>query len=876
MTSYGILTTRVEAVCPKPRYLALCWAFLAPAASVGAPTFEADVQPFLERHCVLCHNAQVKTADLVLDSYGNGEAAAGDPDVWQRVKRMLGGGRMPPAGRPRPPRQDIADVLDWIAANTSGETILPDPGRVTARRLNRAEYNNTVRDLLGIDFRPADDFPVDDSGYGFDNIGDVLSISPILMEKYLTAADKISRRAIMTDRAVNPTLARYSAPRSAGERRQIGSAARLPYSPEGRLTVRHVFPAAGEYELDLRFVDRRRVPPRRPEWTHRVPEIIEKVSGLGQEIIDRETAQEELGILPEDSSRFMRRFDARKQDETYVVEREKLLTGLGEYEIWLKENPEPPAPPPPLALEVIFNLDGERLITHLATDDEEYERPEAIRVRVEAGKRELHGEILSPEGKRWNPNALDWAEYRGPTTLPAKRMVFVDYVEVKGPYNADPAPLPVSHRRIMVCEPKGRGFDNECARKIVGRLLRLAFRRPVSSNEAGNYVRFARKAVKDGASFERGIQVALKAILVSPRFLFRVERDPEQTGPGLSHEIGDFELASRLSYFLWSSMPDVELAAAAERGALRTTQGREEQVRRMIRDEKFNALIENFAGQWLELRNISLAKPDPETFPEFDEDLREAMVRETELFFANIVREDRGVLEFLKADYTFVNERLAKHYGIDGVSGPEFRKVALADGQRGGVLTQASVLTVSSYPTRTSPVLRGLWILDNLLGDPPPDPPANVPKLDERTVGQAASLRQELEKHRADPSCAVCHDSMDPLGFGLENYNAIGAWRTADGNFPIDASGELPGGIRFNGPAELKAVLYDRGDQFARNLAEKMLTYALGRGLERYDEPVIEKIRNGMAEDGYRFSSLLLGIVEGMPFRMRRAEGTAR
>ena len=862
----------------KPRYLALCCALLAPPASAGAPTFEADVQPFLETHCVLCHNAQLKTAGLVLDSYRAGEAAAADSDVWQRVKRMLGGGKMPPADRPRPPRQDIADVLDWIAANTPEETIQiqPDPGRVTARRLNRAEYNNTVRDLLGIDFRPADDFPVDDSGYGFDNIGDVLSISPVLMEKYMAAADKISGRAIMTDRAVKPTMVRYSAPRSAGERRQIGSAARLPYSPEGRLAVRHVFAATGEYELQLRFVDRRRVPPRRPEWTHRVPEIIEKVSALGEEIIDRETAQEELGILRQDASRFMRRFDGRRQGRTYVVEREKLLAGLGEYEIWLQENPEPPAPPPPPALEVVFNLDGERLITYLATDDDEYKRPKPIRVRVEAGERELHGEILSPEGERWNPNALDWAEYRGPTTLPAKRMVFVDYLELKGPYNAEPAALPESHRRAMVCSLAGNDFDAKCAERIVARLLRLAFRRPVSSNEVSGYASFAEEAVHAGESFERGIQVALKAILISPHFLFRIERDPHPAGPGLSHQIGDFELASRLSYCLWSSMPDEELAAAAERGALRSTQGREEQVRRMIRDEKFNALIENFAGQWLELRNISLAKPDPETFPEFDEDLREAMVGETELFFANIVREDRSVLEFLKADYTFVNERLAKHYGIDGVSGPEFRKVALADGQRGGVLTQASVLTVSSYPTRTSPVLRGLWILDNLLGDRPPDPPADVPELDEQAAGKTASLRQELEKHRADPSCAVCHDGMDPLGFGLENYNAIGAWRTADGNFPIDASGELPGGIRFNGPAELKAVLYDRGDQFARNLAKKMLTYALGRGLERYDESVVEKIRSGMAEDGYRFSSLLLGIVESMPFLMRRAEGTAR
>ena len=857
----------------KTRYIALCCAFLAPAASADTPTFEADVQSFLETHCVLCHNAQVKAADLVLDRYRDGEAAVRDSEVWERVKRMLGAGIMPPPGRPRPLRQDVVSVLDWIAANAPEETISPDPGRVTARRLNRAEYNNTVRDLLGIDFRPADDFPVDDSGYGFDNIGDVLSISPVLMEKYLAAAEEISRRAILTDRVVERTMVRYSAPRLAGERRQIGSAARLPYSPEGRLTVRHVFPATGEYELQLRFIDRRRVPPRRPEWAHRVPEIIEKALSLDMEMIDRERAELEFDISSDDSSRFMRRFDARKQDETHIIQRATLLEKLREYRDWVEQNPELPEPPPPPALDVVFNLDSQRLVTYLATEDDDYKRPEPVRMRVDAGKRELHGEILSPEGKRWNPNSLEWAEYRGPTTLPAKRMVFVDYVEVKGPYDAEPAPLPESHQRVMACSPSGKNFDAKCAERIVARLLRLAFRRPVSSNEVAGYVRFARKAVRTGESFERGIQLVLKAILVSPQFLFRVERDAEPAEPGLSHKISDFELASRLSYFLWSSMPDEQLLAAAEAGDLRTAKGREAKVIRMIRDGKFSALIENFAGQWLELRNIALAKPDPEIYPEFDEDLREAMVRETELFFANIVTEDRSVLEFLKADYTFVNERLAKHYGIEGVSGPEFRKVALADGQRGGVLTQASVLTVSSYPTRTSPVLRGLWILDNLLGDRPPDPPGDVPQLDERTAGRAASLRQQLEKHRADPSCAVCHERMDPLGFGLENYNAIGGWRAADGEFPIDASGELPGGIRFSGPADMISVLHARGDEFARNLARKLLTYALGRGLERYDRPVVDEIRRGMAADGYRFSSLLLGIVESVPFRMRRPEG---
>ena len=860
-----------------PRYWGLCCSFLAPALSIAAPTFEADVQPFLEKHCVLCHSAQVRTADLLLDSYKNDEAAARDADVWQRVSTMLGAGSMPPAGRPRPARQEVAIVLDWIAANTPEESIRPDPGRVTTRRLNRAEYNNTVRDLLGVDTRPADDFPVDDTGYGFDNIGDVLSISPVLMEKYMVAADKITRRAIMTGRSVKPTMTRYSAPRSVGERSQIGSAARLPYSPEGRLTASHIFPASGEYVLKLSFIDRRRLQPRLPEWAHRVSEVIEKAASLDVEMIDRELAEQEFEIPKDDSLWFMQRFDALRRGETYIIERKTLLEKLREYSAWIKENPEPAdQPPPPVPLDVIFSLDGERLISYVAAGDaeaEDYKRPEPVRMRVEAGERVLHSEILSPEGEHWNPNLLEWTEYRGETTLASRRMVFADHVEVTGPYNAELAPLPESHRRIMVCEPKGRGFDNKCAGKIVARLLRLAFRRPVSAGEVNAYVRFARRAVKAGESFERGIQVALKAILVSPQFLFRIEQDPEETKPGLSHKIGDFELASRLSYFLWSSMPDNELLIAAAAGDLGTARGRKAQVMRMVRDEKFSALIENFAGQWLELRNIALARPNPDIFPEFDEDLRYAMVRETELFFANIVAQERSVLEFLDADYTFVNERLAKHYGIEGITGPRFRKVELTGGQRGGVLTQAGVLTVSSYPTRTSPVLRGLWVLDNLLGDRPPDPPGDIPQLDEKTAGKPVSIRKQLEKHRADPSCAVCHDRMDPLGFGLENYNAIGGWRTADGDFPIDASGELPGGIRFNGPAELKSLLHDRADQFARNLVQKMLTYALGRGLERYDKPVVDKISSGMSENGYRFASLLLGIVESPPFQMRRPEG---
>ncbi len=853
------------------RFVAFC-VLLAPAGTAATPTFKDSVQPFLKSHCTFCHNDQLKTADLSFDHYQDEGSALKNAEVWRRVKQMLDRKMMPPAPRPRPSPEEVAVVLDWIDANLSSEDTQPNPGRVTARRLNRAEYNNTVRDLLGIDFRPADDFPVDDTGYGFDNIGDVLSISPVLMEKYMTAADKIIRRAIMSDRSVKPTVLRYSAPRAEGEPRQIGAAGRVPYSPEGRLAVRHRFPATGEYDLRLRFVDRRSVPERRLPWTYRVPELIEQASELEVEAVDLDTLAEEFCLSLDHTIRFMEHFDAPKVGGTFVFERETLLSELVKYQAWLEDNPEPPPLPPPPPLPVVLTLEGEKLATYSAEYRPDYDEPDPVRVRVEAGERELYAEVLSPEGERWNPNSLDWTEYRSAIYKDAARMVFADSIEIKGPFNPEPAPLPESHREIMVCEPAGNGFDRTCAEKILGRVVRLAFRGSVAEKEVRSYVRLAEGAVGQGASFERGIQLALKAILVSPQFLFRVERDPEPARPNPIRPINDFELASRLSYFLWSSMPDEALLNAAARGELRTENGRRAQVMRMIGDGKSQALVENFAGQWLQLRNVSLVKPDPETFPEFDEELRAGMVRESELFFERIMREDRSILEFLKADYTFLNEQLARHYGIDGVAGPEFRRVRLSGEQRGGVLTQASVLTVSSYPTRTSAVLRGLWVLENLLGDRPPDPPEDVPELDEQAVGNAASLRQQLERHRADPNCAVCHDRMDPIGFGLENYNAIGAWRTTDGNLPIDASGELPGGRRFDSPAGLRDVLYARRDQFSRNLIEKVLTYALGRGLESYDEPVVEEIRNGLARNGYRFSSLVLGIVESMPFQMRVEE----
>ena len=446
------------------RFIAFC-VLLTPAGITAGPTFKDSVQPFLTSHCTFCHNDQLKTADLSFDHYQDEGSALKDAQVWRRVKRMLDGKMMPPAPRPRPSPEKVAVVLDWIDANLAPEDTQPNPGRVTARRLNRAEYNNTVRDLLGIDFRPADDFPVDDTGYGFDNIGDVLSISPVLMEKYMTAAEKIVRRAIMSDRSVKPTVLRYSAPRAEGEQRQIGAAGKVPYSPEGKLAVRHRFPATGEYDLHLRFVDRRTVPERRMSWTYRVPELIEQVSALEVKTIDLDMLGEEFCLSLDYAIRFMEHFDVTKVGGTFVFEREKMLSELIEYQTWLEENPEGPPLPPPPALPVVFTLEGKKVATYSAEPKLEYEVDDPVRVRVEAGERELYAEVLSPDGEPWNPNSLDWTEYRSDLYKDAKRMVFADSIEIKGPFNPEPAPLPESHRQIMFCEPGGRWIRRDLRRE---------------------------------------------------------------------------------------------------------------------------------------------------------------------------------------------------------------------------------------------------------------------------------------------------------------------------------------------------------------------------------------------------------------------------
>ncbi|MBX3278439.1 MAG: DUF1592 domain-containing protein [Acidobacteria bacterium] len=803
-------------------------------APVAEDPFAVRLLPFLEDNCIACHNARRSSGELNLEQYKTAAAIHEHRETFERVVYRIRSGEMPPKGAPRPEESEMKAVLQWIEGEfaRADRMAKPDPGRVTARRLNRAEYNNTVRDLLGVDLEPAEDFPQDDSGYGFDNIGDVLSLSPGLMEKYLTAAERIARTALFGPEQLKPTLTRLPAP---GRRIVQRNAPLFEYDATGLSlpNARHVvhrFPADGEYNFRAFFG----------------------------------------GVRP-----------------------------LGS---------EP--------LQVAFWIDGRQVEVkpfdpeHLASfaDDRQDLGGQTLdfRVRVPAGKHWIAVSFLRlydglpPKYEGPNPSKRPQRpapEFRPPPNLPPERLAEfrrrfeariaevipvndarVGMIEVGGPYGQKPGPSPESIKKIYVCGHAEDDHAPGCARRIVANLARRAYRRPVAKREVDQLLDLVAAAQRDGESLSESLSVAIQAILVSPHFLFRIEGAEAQRQRAAARvdgvePLGQYELASRLSYFLWSSMPDEELMRAAQRGQLRLPAVLEAQVRRMLKDARSSALVENFGGQWLELRRLESVKPDQERFPEFEEYLRMSMLRETELFFEEVVRSDRSILDFIDADYTFLNERLAKFYRIPGVEGPQFRRVALtASTNRGGVLTQASVLTVSSYATRTSPVLRGKWILENILNAPPPPPPPGVPNLDEAAVGTSASLRQQLEEHRKNPTCASCHARMDPLGFGLENFDAIGAWRTEDGKFPIDASGVLPDGRSFRGATELKTILRADRDAFAEGLTEKLLTYGLGRGLERYDRMTVKKIAGNAAARDYRFSSLVLEIVNSLPFQMRRGE----
>jgi mono/diheme cytochrome c family protein len=810
------------------------------AAAVPAHTFDSLVKPFIEENCASCHGTRRQKGGLNLAKYDSLQALTADADRWELVVQKLRDGDMPPEEEePRPTKAQVAELTGFVEREIAKADAAapPDPGRVTARRLNRTEYNHTVRDLLGLDLRPADEFPHDDSGYGFDNIGDVLSTSPLLLEKQMAAAERIARTAVFGVGTLKPSLVKL--PMLNGrvvESKDVpasydASGLTLPNAAHATYRV----PYTGEYVIRLITSGRR---PQGSEAMHFALWLDGKQ--IAEQVLDPSLG---AGFDPGEQELSGRRVEFRI----------KLTAG----EHWIAGTP--------------LNLF------------------EGLPPRFGGPKPSTLPPPPKPEFRPrpgMTPEQVEFARKRFEARL-TERMVLntprVGGIEVIGPYGIDAAPSAESRARIYTCKHPAGGpavHGAACRRPIVASLANRAYRRPVTRDEVEQLVQLATRVEGETGSFEEGLASAIQAILVSPDFLFRIERGEPKLftarGVPVGIRLTQHELATRLAYFLWATMPDAALRTAADRGTLRQPAVLAAQVKRMLADPKSATLGEHFAGQWLQVRALESAAPDREKFPDFDHYLRTSMRRETELFVAAVVREDRSILDFLDGRFTYLNERLARHYGIDGVQGTDFRRVALpADGVRGGVITQASVLTVSSYATRTSPVLRGRWILDNILAAPPPEPPPDIPNLDDKGVGTATTVRQQLEQHRQDPSCASCHKRLDPLGFGLENFDAIGAWRTKEGTMPIDASGTLPDGRSFTGPKELRVILAAEKDAFTRAISGKLMTYALGRGLERSDRRPLKGISQQVTAANYRFSSLVLAIVKSDAFQMRRADAKA-
>ena len=740
------------------------------------PNLETAVLPIIRQTCTPCHNENNASGGLNLRLLDRKDSVASHRAEWETVLRKLKAGEMPPPPQAKPTGLPAMTAAIERELDRLDRTIKPDPGRITARRLNRNEYRNTIRDLLGVDFQATQEFPTDDSGEGFDNIADVLTISPLLAEKYLAAAERISARALGLVRLPKPISASYSADVGGGQ--LAGTNGRARRAGVSFIEIPHRVDYDGEYVIQAGLSG------------HRGPE--------GQPVV--------MGFWMDGS----------------LLYKEEVAT----------------TPPK----TVYFN-------------------PYEVR----------EFKVFLPEGR--HVFRLGFMNDDVGAAMPSNRMFdsaankYPHYIGFLGPQT--PSQEPPTRKKILICDPSS---GKACVERILSGLARKAYRRQAKAAEVAALVRLVDRTRDEGLSVEHGLQTALTALLVSPDFLFRIERDAEPRNVEAVHRVSDFELASRLSYFLWSSMPDDELLDLAEKGRLRDAAVLNAQVTRMLGDPRASAFSENFAGQWLETRNLDSVKPDPAKFPEWSPELKEAMRTETRMFFDSILRENRPVSEFLTARYTFLNEQLARFYGIDTIKGMDFRRVDLQTQQRGGILSHASVLTVTSYPTRTSVVLRGRYILENILGSPPPAPPANVPPLDEDVAGVVQSLRQQMEQHRANPSCAVCHSKIDPLGFALENYDAIGKWRVTDGKFPIDTAGMLPDGTRFLGPSDFREALTTRMPQIAESLAHKMLVYALGRGLESYDRRSINTIVRNSEAKGYTLQALIFEIVHSLPFQSRRGE----
>ena len=803
--------------------------------SGAAATFSATVYPqqprdvvspavaqqaVITRYCVSCHNNRAKTGGLSLEEL-NITRVGDHSEVWEKVVQKVHANLMPPPDRPRPDRATVKSLLTYLETSLDRAADLkPDPGRTEAlHRLNRAEYRNAVRDLLALDIDVSAMLPADDVSYGFDNIAGVQRMSPTLMDRYLAAAQKISSVAVGAS-ARGLTTETFLVP---AELRQDDRLEGLPFGTRGGTLLRYTFPRDGTYSV-------------RVQLTRYAGASFDEIP-----VFD-EPQRLELSLDGAPVHVFELPAAARIEGRGYSGANRRGLDSNWQVQFQAKAGPREVA--------LTFLNRTPALLENLL---EPFERP-------------------APGG----PNGY----------YTTQKGAYLRSVVISGPYEATGPGTTPSRQHIFVCRPNTRESANElgCAKKILLTLARRAFRRPVVDGDVDSLIASYEEGRADG-NFDRGIERAVEALLVSPEFLYRVEREPGATGAtgamGATgagravYRISDLELASRLSFFLWSSIPDDTLLDAAASGKLRNPPDLERQVRRMLADPRADALVTNFVAQWLFLRNLPTVLPDPRRESDFDEDLRQAFRRETELFASSILREDRSVLELLTGNHTFVNERLAKHYGIPHVRGTHFRRVERLDDRRRGLLGQGSVLAVTSYPNRTSPVVRGKWILENLLGTPLPPPPPDVPALIEKPNpgDEEQPMRARIAQHRANPACASCHATMDPLGLSLENFDMVGRWREVDeALIPIDASGVLPDGTKFEGPAGLRHVLSSDPDRFVRTVTEKMLVYALGRGLEHYDMPAVRKIARDAATQKYRASSLVLGIVNSRPFLMRRRQ----
>jgi mono/diheme cytochrome c family protein len=765
----------------------------------AAPSVTSSQRQFLDRHCTTCHNEQLKTGGLNLAQVDLSGPGA-QPELWEKVVRKVHTGVMPPPGVPQPSDADRGAMLTWLETSLDAAAAANlNPGRTeTLRRLTRTEYQNAIRDLLALDIDAASLLPADESGHGFDNVivGD---LSATLLNRYISAAQKVSRLAVGTTQSLQGDILQ-----AAADLTQEDHLPGLPLGTRGGLSTRYTFPQDGEYEIQILLARN----------------LTGTVSGI------RDDREHELLLLLD-----------REPVKTFTIQRpnstDSLFLQVAAVDKNLKARFTASAGPHNLA--VTFAKEGSSL-----TDT-----------------------LRQPTEARFNDS-------RYPRTAPA-----IDQVLVTGPYAPKGAGETPSRHRLFVCRPAGpdKSQEEKCAEEILSTLMRRAYRRPIDQGELNGPMAFYRKARTEG-DFDGGITMALSAVLSNPEFLFRVESDPERAPASGVYRVSDLELASRLAFFLWSSIPDDELLDTAVQGKLSQPGELEKQTRRMLADRRSLNLATNFAGQWLRLRNIDAVAPSANVFRDFDDNVRQAFREETELFFDSVRREDRTVLTFIKSDYTFLNERLAKHYEIPGVYGSRFRRVTLApENRRGGLLRQGSVLSVTSYATRTSPVLRGVFVLRNILGAPAPPPPPNVPALDESAMAANLTMRERLAAHRSNAVCASCHRTIDPAGFPLESFNAVGQWRDHEvGGELVDASGELPGAGEFRGIDGLEDAVLARPELFVATLTEHLLTFALGRGVEYYDAPAVRKIVRDAGKDGYLFSSLILGIVKSVPFQMRSAE----